>query len=101
MSPEVETAVKDKRDVQSLTPEATTELLQLLVDNIKEYAILTLDLRGNVMTWTPTAKRLKGYEASEIVGKHFSLFYTKEDVANGKCERELEIWAWDCPERNA
>lgn len=94
MSPDTQTLVRGQRDVvQALTADASMELLQLLVENIKEYAILTLDPQGCVTTWTPTAKRLKGYEAEEIIGKHFSAFYTKEDIEAGKCNRELEIAA--------
>src|SRR5262249_40347471 len=64
-------------------------------DNVKEYAIFTLDPKGYVNTWTPTAERLNGYQANEIVGKHFSTFYTKEEVESGKCARELEFAARD------
>lgn len=67
------------------------EMLQLLIGNIKEYAIIMLDPRGNITNWTPAAERLKGYRAEEIIGKHFSAFYSKEDVDDGKCDRELEI----------
>jgi PAS domain S-box-containing protein len=77
-------------DIGGLSPEAGRELLQMLVDSVKEYAILTLDPKGNVATWTPATERLKGYKADEIIGKHFSVFYPKEDVESGKCERELE-----------
>ena len=65
-------------------------MLRTLVDNIREYAIIMLDPKGHVTTWSPTAERLKGYRAEEIVGKHFSTFYTREDVASGKTDRELE-----------
>lgn len=77
--------------IRRLPPEASQELLQILVDNIKEYAILTLDPTGYVTTWTPAAERIKGYRPDEIIGKHFSIFYTPEDIAAGKCDRELEI----------
>jgi len=66
------------------------DMLRTLVDNIREYAIIMLDPKGHVTTWSPTAERLKGYRAEEIVGKHFSTFYTREDVASGKTDRELE-----------
>lgn len=66
------------------------EMLQLLMENVKDYAIIMLDPGGNVTNWTPAAERLKGYQAEEIVGKHLSTFYTKEDISDGKCERELE-----------
>jgi len=88
MNVHVKTTSRMRNDVgQSLSPET---MLQLLVDNIKEYAILMLDPAGHVTTWTPTAERLKGYRAEEIIGKHFSIFYTQEDVAGGKCDRALE-----------
>lgn len=76
-----------------LNPEVGMDMLQVLVDNIREYAIIMLDPKGLVTTWSPTAERLKGYSASEIVGKHFSVFYVREDAEGGKAERELEIAA--------
>jgi len=92
MSPHVETPTKS--DIaRGLSPEASQELLQILVDNITECAILTLDPKGYITTWTPAAARLKGYEADEIIGKHFSVFYTKEEVDSGKWKRELETAA--------
>src|SRR5256714_1785171 len=63
---------------------------RLLVQEVKEYAIFMLDTSGNIMTWNVGAQRLKGYTADEIIGKHFSIFYGKEDVANKKSQRELE-----------
>jgi PAS domain S-box-containing protein len=62
---------------------------ELLVESVKDYAIFMLDPSGVVTTWNSGAERIKGYKASEIVGKHFSTFYPPEDVASGKCEREL------------
>jgi len=64
---------------------------RLLVDSVKDYAIFMLDPTGHVTTWNPGAVRIKGYLASEIIGKHFSIFYPPEDVAAGKTERELAI----------
>lgn len=94
MNPHTETVVKNAVEgTQVLTQEP--ELLQVLVDNIKEYAILMLDPNGYVTTWTPTAQRLKGYGPEEIIGKHFSVFYTKEDAESGRCDRELEAAARD------
>ncbi|HEY2903452.1 MAG TPA: PAS domain-containing sensor histidine kinase, partial [Polyangia bacterium] len=58
---------------------------------MKDYAIFILDPTGRVSTWNPGAERIKGYKADEIIGKHFSTFYPQEDVAAGKCERELEV----------
>jgi len=69
----------------------TGELLQLLVDNIRDYAIIFLDSEGSVLTWNNAAQRLKGWTAEEIIGQHFSRFYPPEDVARGKTEMELRV----------
>ena len=66
---------------------------RLLIDAVKDYAIFMLDPNGRVATWNAGAKRIKGYEASEIIGQHFSRFYPQEDISAGKCERELEVAA--------
>lgn len=82
-----------ERDPKNLS--STPEMMRLLVDNLKEYAIILLDPHGHVASWSSAAERLKGYRAEEIVGKHFSAFYPPEDINSGKCERELEIAARD------
>jgi len=64
---------------------------RLLVESVVDYAIFMLDDAGFVTTWNPGANRLKGYTAEEIVGKHFSLFYTDEEQASHKPERVLEL----------
>ena len=64
---------------------------RLLVESVKDYAIFILDTGGHVVTWNAAAERIKGYKADEIIGKHFSTFYPPEDIAAGKCERELAI----------
>jgi PAS domain S-box-containing protein len=56
---------------------------RLLVDAVTDYAIYMLDPSGRVASWNPGAQRLKGYTASEILGQHFSKFYTPEDRAAG------------------
>ncbi|HEU0036083.1 MAG TPA: PAS domain S-box protein [Kofleriaceae bacterium] len=71
------------------------DLFRLLVDTVKDYAIFVLDPRGYVATWNPGAERFKGYQADEIIGRHFSTFYPEIDVKAGKCERELELAARD------
>ena len=65
-------------------------LYQLLVESVQDYAIFALDRAGNVLTWSAGAARMKGYARTEIVGRHFSVFYPPEDVAAGKPDRELE-----------
>ncbi|HVF80158.1 MAG TPA: PAS domain S-box protein [Solirubrobacteraceae bacterium] len=69
------------------------ERLRLMVENVEDYAILMLDTEGRVVTWNAGAQRLKGYEAEEIIGRHFSVFYPREDVAAGKPEWELQTAA--------
>ncbi len=66
---------------------------RMLVETVKDYAIFMLDPEGRVVTWNEGARRIKGYEASEIIGQHFSRFYDEETVRAGTCERELEIAA--------
>jgi PAS domain S-box-containing protein len=62
---------------------------RLLVDAVEEYAIYMLDPAGRVATWNAGARRIKGYEAADIIGRPFSIFYIPEDVGAGKPEREL------------
>ena len=67
------------------------ERLRLLVESVHEYAILTLDPKGHITSWNSGAQRIKGYAAEEIVGQHFSRFYTPEDLQAEKPRRELAI----------
>ena len=69
------------------------DLLRLLVESVTDYAIFLLDEHGYVRSWNAGAARLKGYAESEIIGKHFSIFYTQPDIEAGKPARELEIAA--------
>ncbi len=71
--------------------EEETHRFRLLVESVKDYAIFILSPGGHVLTWNVGAERIKGYQAEEIIGKHFSIFYPPEDIAAGKTERELEI----------
>ncbi|MCE9603382.1 MAG: PAS domain S-box protein [Planctomycetia bacterium] len=66
------------------------ERFRLLVDGVKDYAIFMLDSEGKVASWNAGAHRIKGYTASEIIGRHFSCFYSSEDVAAGKPAGELK-----------
>src|ERR1700752_1737046 len=69
------------------------ERFRLLVEGVKDYAIFMLDPGGRVASWNSGAERIKGYRAEEIVGQHFSRFYTREDIERGKPEQELKIAA--------
>ena len=67
------------------------EIFRLMVSAVKEYAIFMLDPNGNVMTWNEGAQRIKGYSADEIVGKHFSAFYTESAQARKHPDYELQV----------
>ncbi len=67
------------------------EEFRLFVESVQEYAIFLLDPEGRVATWNRGAERIKGYRADEIIGHHFSEFYTEEDIRSGKPARELRI----------
>ena len=61
-----------------------------LVQTVVDYAIYMLDLEGHVVSWNAGAQRIKGYRAEEVIGRHFSMFFTPEDCADGKPARLLE-----------
>src|SRR4029453_4473735 len=69
------------------------ERIQLLIGAVKDYAIYMLDSEGRVATWNPGAERFKGYKAAEIIGQHFSRFFTPEDMAADVPGRALRIAA--------
>ena len=66
---------------------------ELLVQTVKDYAIIMLDTEGRVASWNAGAERIKGYKASEIIGRSFTAFYPKEALAVGFPQRELEAAA--------
>jgi len=70
---------------------AASERFKVLVESVQDYAIFLLDTRGRISSWNEGARRIKGYEEHEILGKHFSAFYPQEDIETGKPERELRI----------
>src|SRR5580698_5991064 len=63
-------------NIQSL---ADTRRLQLLIDAVTDYAIYLISVDGRVMSWNTGAARLKGYEATEIIGQPYATFFTEED----------------------
>lgn len=69
------------------------ETFQLLVDAVTDYALYMLDANGRIVTWNPGAERFKGYSASEIIGEHFSRFFSPDDQAAGVPARALSIAA--------
>jgi diguanylate cyclase (GGDEF)-like protein/PAS domain S-box-containing protein len=81
------TATKKAREVLR----QSDENLRMLVTGVKDYAILMLDLDGFITTWNAGAERIKGYRAEEIIGRHFSTFYSPESQAEGLPALELKI----------
>jgi len=82
------------RDEMQTQPELSAqasegERLRLLLNAITDYAICMLDRNGYVSSWNAGAQRIKGYGAEEILGEHFSRFYTEGDRANGLPEAAL------------
>ena len=78
---------RSDRHIESLTDEGR---YRLLVEAVTDYAIYMLDASGIVTTWNPGAQRFKGYAANEIIGQHFSRFYTEDDRKTGLPSRALE-----------
>lgn len=64
---------------------------RLMIDAVKDYAIFMLDTDGCIQSWNEGAKRIKGYSAEDVLGKHFSMFYTPEDRMKQHPQKELEI----------
>jgi PAS domain S-box-containing protein len=85
-----------KQPVSAATPPAAPqspfsgEQYRALVDAIEDCAIFMLDLEGRVASWNTGAQKIKGYAAEEIIGQHFSRFYTAESVARGWPDYELK-----------
>lgn len=69
----------------------TEKLFQLMVNNIKDYAIIHLDAEGCVATWNSGAQYIKGYTEEDVIGKPISIFYTPEEIAVGKPKRDLQL----------
>jgi PAS domain S-box-containing protein len=74
----------------NLKLEESERRFRLLVEGVNDYAIFMLDPTGKVINWNPGAQRIKGYSREEIIGEHFSRFYTDEDRANGVPGKALE-----------
>ena len=79
----------DKRDAQHALIEAERRF-RILVQGVTDYAIYMLDPEGRVTNWNAGAERIKGYTPDEIIGEHFSRFYTPEDFDAGVPKTALE-----------
>ncbi|TPL88717.1 PAS domain S-box protein [Mesorhizobium sp. B2-3-12] len=71
-------------------PQLSQTAAEQLVQSVVDYAIFMLDTEGTIQSWNPGAERIKGYTAGEIIGEHFSRFYTDEDRAAGVPEAALK-----------
>jgi PAS domain S-box-containing protein len=80
-----------ERRAAEQTLRSSEERFRLLIENVRDYGIFTLDPRGRIVSWNAGAQRISGYYANEIIGKHFSIFYPPADIAAGKPAMELEV----------
>src|SRR5579864_223919 len=93
-TPEAPTQVRRDEGVDAHVPlDSDTALYQRLVESVQDYAIFALDTEGYIRSWNAGAQRFKGYTAREAIGKHFSIFYPRELVAEGFPEFELRTAA--------
>jgi PAS domain S-box-containing protein len=90
-----ETLRESEQSLESKVQERTAELaaFQYQVEGVRDYALFMLDPRGIITNWNAGAERIKGYRAPEIVGQHFSRFYTEADRADGVPVRALQTAA--------
>ena len=79
-----------ERRAAELALRTSEERFRLLVHSVRDYAIFALDPTGHISSWNEGAQRIKQYRADEIIGKHFSIFYSPDQLAAGKPEWELE-----------
>ncbi len=82
--------VTQRRQVEDAI-RASEERLRIFVAGVKGYGIYLLDAQGRVFTWNSGAEEIKGYRGEEIIGSHFSRFYTKDDLARGWPEHNLKL----------
>jgi diguanylate cyclase (GGDEF)-like protein/PAS domain S-box-containing protein len=84
--------ITDRRQAEDALYEER-ERFRLLVDSVKDYAIFMLDPVGRVVSWNAGAERITGYLSSEIIGQHFSRFYTSEEIQEEKPWKALRVAA--------
>jgi PAS domain S-box-containing protein len=80
-------------NASQLSSQEMGERFDLLATESKEYAIFLVEPGGSLLCWNPGAERLFGYRADEIIGQHFSRFFSPEDIRNGQPEHELKMAA--------
>ncbi len=83
--------VQAQQNLESLRH--SEEGFRLLIDCIKDYAIYRLDPQGYIVSWNEGSERINGYQIGEVIGQHFSRFYTEEELNSGKGEQVLKLAA--------
>ncbi|HKN88274.1 MAG TPA: PAS domain S-box protein [Nitrospiraceae bacterium] len=88
------TAKQPRTSEKSITKEGEPpfpeDQFRLMVEAVVDYAIYMLDPEGRIMSWNAGAQRLKGYSEAEVLGRHYSMFFTEDAIRAGKPQRELE-----------
>jgi PAS domain S-box-containing protein len=82
---------RTEAEMADRTEETSDERFRLFVESVKDYAIFMLDSGGHIVSWNAGAQRIKGWTEQEIVGRHFSIFYTPDAQASRHPDHELEI----------
>ncbi|MGA8429315.1 MAG: PAS domain S-box protein [Candidatus Sulfotelmatobacter sp.] len=88
--PQYETSTENLAPPTDIEWHDRQEPFRLFIESLQDYAIFMLDTEGRISTWNWGAERAKGYRASEIIGRHFSVFYPEEDVQAGRPQRLLD-----------
>lgn len=79
------------QNISDFSPHIDGTLFQLLVGSVKEYAIFMLDPQGYILTWNDGAARIKGYQGTDVIGKHISVFYTPDDILGNEPQHNLKL----------
>jgi len=82
--------ITERKNIERALREAE-ERYRMLIEGVQDYAVYMLDPSGRVASWNTGAQRINGYSAEEIVGRHFSEFYPREDAERGKPAHELKV----------
>ncbi len=85
--------MKKSNSEELISAERAGKAFTSMVEHVSDYAIFLLDLNGIVLTWNNAAKKMKGYEADEVIGQFFGMLYTDEDQGRGQPGHNLELAA--------
>jgi PAS domain S-box-containing protein len=88
--PRVALGARARSKLKPEMSEQSTELFRLVVENVEDFAVYTKDLEGRVLSWNPGVERLLGYAEEDWVGRHVSVIFTPEDLAQGALDHELK-----------